>query len=99
MERNEANNGRDELERDVSLAAYESAATMAEMRDKRKDKLIALLIIVILLNNIAWLIFFNQFDVVGDTVQLESHEEGNASYMGAGASGVIDNGRSNGKHD
>ena len=83
----------------VSRTTFEGAEMRAEIRDKRKDHIIIVLIVAILLNNLAWLWFFNQFDITGDTVRLESTEEGNASYMGAGASGVIDNGRSNGQHD
>lgn len=89
-------NARDDV---VSRATFEGAEMLAEIRDKRKDHIIIVLIVAILLNNLAWLWFFNQFDITGDTVRLESTEEGNASYMGAGANGVIDNGRSNGQHD
>ena len=54
---------------------------------------IALLISIALIfaSNIAWLWFFNQFDYQSDMVEVNSQEEGNASYMGG--SGVIDNGR------
>ena len=54
---------------------------------------IALLISIALIfaSNLAWLWFFNQFDYQSDMVEVNSQEEGNASYMGG--SGVIDNGR------
>ena len=86
MERNE-----------IPYIAFE--AEMARYERTIKRLLIALLVSVALIfaSNAAWLWFFNQFDIIGDTVQLESNEEGNASYMGG--SGVIDNGRSKSQHD
>ena len=83
----------------VPYAAFEGEQMRTEIREKRKDRIILALIIAMLLNNLAWLWFFNQFDITGESVRLDSTEEGNASYMGAGASGVIDNGRSNSQHD
>lgn len=82
------------MEREIPYIAFE--AEMARYERTIKRLLIALVVAILLIfvSNIAWLWFFNQFDIEGETVQLESHEEGNASYMGAGASGVIDNGRS-----
>lgn len=86
MERNE-----------IPYIAFE--AEMARYERTIKRLLIALLVSVALIfaSNAAWLLFFNQFDIIGDTVQLESNEAGNASYMGG--SGVIDNGRSKSQHD
>lgn len=83
----------------ISYIAFESEQVRHEEREKRKDKIILILILILFLNNIAWLLFFNQFDIMGDAVTLESSEEGNASYMGAGASGVIDNGRGESQDD
>lgn len=83
----------------VPYAAFEGEQMRAEIREKRKDRIILALIIAMLLNNLAWLWFFNQFDFASDMVTLDSSEEGNASYMGAGASGVIDNGRGKSQDD
>ena len=85
------------MEKDIPYIAFE--AEMARYERTIKRLLIALVVSVALIfvSNIAWLWFFNQFDIIGDTVQLESNEAGNASYMGG--SGVIDNGRSESKHD
>ena len=83
----------------IPRATLEGAEMRAEIRDKRKDHIIIVLIVAILLNNLAWLWFFNQFDFASDMVTLDSSEEGNASYMGAGASGVIDNGRGKSQDD
>lgn len=81
-------------DRQIPYIAYESEMARHERTIKRL--LVALVISVVLLfaSNVAWLWFFNQFDYASDMVSLDSSEEGNASYMGAGASGVIDNGRS-----
>ena len=64
-----------------------------------KRLVIALLVSIVLLfvSNIAWLIFFNQFDFESDHVTLNSQEDGNASYMGG--NGVIDNGRGNSQNN
>ena len=82
---------------DIPYIAFE--AEMARHERTIKRLLIALVAAIALLfaSNVAWLWFFNQFDIIGDTVQLESNEAGNASYMGG--SGVIDNGRSKSQHD
>lgn len=82
---------------DIPYIAFE--AEMARHERTIKRLLIALVVAIALLfaSNVAWLWFFNQFDIIGDTVQLESNEAGNASYMGG--SGVIDNGRSESQHD
>lgn len=81
-------------DKQIPYIAYESEMARHERTIKRL--LVALVISVVLLfaSNVAWLWFFNQFDYASDMVSLDSSEEGNASYMGAGASGVIDNGRS-----
>ena len=86
-------------DKQIPYIAYESEMARHERTIKRL--LVALVISVVLLfaSNVAWLWFFNQFDYASDMVSLDSSEEGNASYMGAGASGVIDNGRSNSQHD
>ncbi len=84
---------------DIPFCAFEAEMVRYERIIKRLLIALAVAIALIFISNIAWLLFFNQFDIVGDTVSLESTEEGNASYMGAGASGVIDNGRGESKHD
>ena len=86
-------------DRQIPYIAYESEMARHERTIKRL--LVALVISVVLLfaSNVAWLWFFNQFDYASDMVSLDSSEEGNASYMGAGASGVIDNGRGKSQDD
>lgn len=84
---------------DIPYIAFEAEMARHEREKLRLIKALIVAILLIFVSNIGWLLFFNQFDIVGDTVSLESTEEGNASYMGAGASGVIDNGRSESQHD
>lgn len=64
-----------------------------------KRMIIALVISVALLfiSNIAWLMFFNSFDIESAEITVDSSEEGNANYVGA--NGVIDNGRGQSKED
>lgn len=78
----------------IPYIAFE--AEMARHERTIKRLLIALVVAIglIFISNISWLWFFNQFDIESEAVQLESRDDGNASYMGAGASGIIDNGRS-----
>ena len=69
-------------QKDISYAAFEGEMTRAEMRDKRKDRIIALLAIIILISNLAWLWFFNQFDISDSVVTVDSESEGHANYIG-----------------
>ena len=84
---------------DIPFYGFEAEMVRYERIIKRLLTALVVSIALIFISNMAWLWFFNQFDIIGDTVQLESREEGNASYMGAGASGVIDNGRSESQND
>ena len=86
-------------DRHIPYIAFESEMARHERIIRRLLIALVVSIALIFISNAAWLWFFNQFDIIGDTVQLESSEEGNASYMGAGASGVIDNGRGESQHD
>lgn len=88
MERNE-----------IPYIAFEAEMARYERTIRRLLKALVVAVALIFASNIAWLWFFNQFDFESDAVQLESREDGNATYMGAGASGVIDNGRSESQHD
>ena len=81
------------MDKDVPYIVYESEAARHERTVKR---LLAALLITILLmvgTNMAWLYVFNQYDIVSEDVTIESDSAANASYMGANASGVINNER------
>ena len=81
----------------IPYIAFE--AEMARHERTIRRLLIALVasIMLIFISNIAWLLFFNQFDYASDMVTLDSRDAGNASYIGA--DGVIDNGRSESQED
>lgn len=70
------------MEKDVPYIAFESEMAKAEMREKRKDRIIALLAIIILISNMAWLWFFSQFDIADTAVTLDSQDEGTNNYVG-----------------
>lgn len=59
-----------------------------------KRLVIALLISISLIfaSNLAWLWFFNSFDIISDEVTVDGTQSGNANYIGQ--DGVINNGRS-----
>ena len=78
---------------DIPYIAFE--AEMARHERTIKRLLIALVVSVALIfvSNIAWLWFFNQFDYSTDTIT-QGTEAGDNSYIGAGASGIINNGES-----
>ena len=85
--------------KNIPYIAFEAEMARYERTIRRLLKALVIAIALIFISNAVWLWFFNQFDFESNTVQLESREDGNASYMGAGASGVIDNGRSESQHD
>lgn len=75
-------------DRDVPYIVFESEMTRLERMIKRLAVLLALVIALLFLSNIAWLTFFNQFDF--DTTTTTQETQGNANYIGA--SGNINNG-------
>ena len=57
-----------------------------------KRLVIALLISIVLLftSNVAWLWFFNQFDITSEEITVDGTQAGNANFIGE--DGVINNG-------
>lgn len=49
-----------------------------------KRLVIALLVSIVLLfvSNIAWLIFFNQFDITSEEIMVDGTDQGNANFIG-----------------
>lgn len=80
------------MDKDIPYIVYESEAARHERTVKRLVLALALAIVLIAISNIAWLWFFNQFDIESETVQLDSSNNGTASYIGQ--DGVINNGTS-----
>ena len=78
--------------KDVPYIIYREDKERQELRDKRDFKVKVFLIIALLVTNLAWMWMFNQYDITSETVTVESTDSANANYMGAQASGVINNG-------
>jgi hypothetical protein len=81
--------------KDVPYIVYESEAARHERTVKRL--LTALLITILLMvgTNLAWLYVWNQYDFSTEEITIDTQDEGSTAYMGAGASGVINNGIEN----
>lgn len=79
----------------VPYIVHEGAMARAERHIKRLVIAIIVLVIVILLNNVAWLYVWNSYEYVGDSVTVEG--EGNANYIGN--DGDITNGKSDGENE
>ena len=67
-------------ERDVPYIAFESEMARHERTIKRLVVALVLTIALLFASNVAWLLFLNQFDFVGDTTTQEA--EGDANYIG-----------------
>ena len=82
MERNE-----------IPYIAFEAEMARHEREKLRLIKALVIAVLIIFVSNMAWLWFFNQFDIATDTVT-QGTDAGDNSYIGAGASGYITNGES-----
>ena len=78
------------MDKDVPYIAFE--AEMARHERIIRRLLIALIVAVALLfiSNVAWLVFFNQFDFSTQSVMFDTDDGGDNSYIGN--DGVISNG-------
>ena len=79
----------------VPYIVFESEQARHERTIKRLVIALLLSIALLFASNMAWLWFFNQFDYESEMVEVNSTEEGNATYMGG--NGVVDNGRGKGQ--
>lgn len=73
------------MDKDIPYIAFEAEMARHEREKLRLIKALIIAIVVIFINNIAWLWLFNQFDYSTDTIT-QGTEQGDNSYMGAGAS-------------
>lgn len=82
----------------VSIPFFAHQHECARLERTVKRLVIALIISVVLMfaSNALWLYAWNQYDYSEITV--DGQDGGTANYMGAGASGVINNGESSGKN-
>ena len=80
------------MDKDIPYIAFEAEMARHERTVKRLVLALILSIAMLFISNVAWLWFFNQFDIESETVQLDSSNNGTASYIGQ--DGVINNGGS-----
>ena len=81
------------MEKDVPYIVYESEAARHERTVKRLITALLIAILLIVGSNLAWLYVFNQYEISSEVITVEGQEAANANYMGANASGVINNER------
>lgn len=82
------------MERDIPYIVFEGEMARHERTIKRLVTLLILAIALLFISNVAWLWFFNQFDISGETVSVDSRDAGVANYIGE--DGTINNGRGEG---
>lgn len=81
------------MEKDVPYIVYESEAARHERTVKRLITALLIAILLIVGSNLAWLYVFNQYEISSEVITVEGQDAANANYMGANASGVINNER------
>ena len=77
-------------DKNIPYIAFEAEMARHEREKLRLIKALVVAILIILISNIAWLAFFNQFEFEAQTVQQEL-DSGNANFIGN--NGAITNGR------
>ncbi len=83
------------MDKNVPYIVFEGEMARHERIIKRLATLLILTIALLFVSNIAWLWFFNQFNIEGETVSVDSRDAGIANYIGE--DGTINNGRGDGK--
>lgn len=82
----------------VPWRVYEKTIILNEARDKRKDIIIGVLIVLLALTNALWLYYWNSYEWVDDySVDVDAGDGVNANYIGN--DGDIYNGESNSTQD
>lgn len=80
----------------VPYIVYEGTIARFERTVRRLIIVLAVTILLLFASNALWIYEWNQYDYSDVTV--DSQDGGYANYMGAGASGVINNGECKGKN-
>lgn len=80
----------------IPYIVFESEMARHERTIKRLLILLVISVLLLFISNVAWLWFFNQFDVETQTVSQEL-DSGNANFIGN--NGAITNGTSGSKDD
>lgn len=81
----------------VPYIVYEGTIARFERTVRRLIIVLAVTILLLFASNALWIYEWNQYDYSDVTV--DSQDGGNANYMGAGASGVINNGEGKSKNE
>lgn len=79
-------------DKNVPYIVYEDTMARFERTIKRLIYIVIITIVLLFATNAVWLYEWNQYDY--SDVVVDGQTGGNAAYMGAGASGVINNGES-----
>lgn len=80
----------------VPFIVYEGTIARFERTVRRLIFLLAVTILLLFASNALWIYEWNQYDY--SDVTMDNTEGGNANFMGAGASGVINNGEPQSKN-
>lgn len=81
----------------IPYIVYETAETRHERREKRLLWVIAGVVVLLFLSNMAWLWVFQSYDYVSEEVVIDNNDGGNANYVGN--DGDINNGEDTSKKD
>lgn len=79
----------------VPFIVYEGTIARFERTVRRLIILVGITILLLFASNAIWIYEWNQYDYAD--VTMDNTDGGNANFMGAGASGVINNGESQSK--
>ena len=75
----------------VPYIVFEGEMARHERTVKRLVVALIISISLIFISNVAWLWFFNQFDITSEDIIVDGTQQGNANFIGE--DGVINNGR------
>ena len=81
----------------VPFIVYEGTIARFERTIRRLIILVGITILLLFASNAIWIYEWNQYDYTEVTV--DSQDGSNANFMGAGASGVINNGKSESENE
>lgn len=79
------------MDEKVPYIVFEGEMARHERTIKRLVTLLILTIALLFISNVAWLYFFNSFDIISDEITVDGTQAGNANFIGQ--DGVINNGR------
>lgn len=87
------------MDNNVPFIVFETEMTRLERTIRRLTLLLLLTILLLFISNVAWLTFFNQFDVETENTETSQEVDGNGNANYIGASGNIINGKADSKNE